>query len=58
MLHPRGDDINAGGVYAGMTQDVCQADDVPLHGVKQPGEQVPQVMGEDLLLRHPRRCAR
>ena len=57
VLPTAGAGVDPGGVDAGMAQYVRQADDIPFHSIKKPGKQVPQVMGEDLLLRHPRRGA-
>ena len=41
--------IDAGGIYAGMAQNICQADDVFFHGIVHPGEQMAQIMGKNLL---------
>ena len=51
-------DVDAGGVDAGMAQNVGQAHDVMLHAVENPGKQVPQVVGEDFFLGNPSRGAK
>ena len=42
------DEIDPGGRKAGVAQDVRQFDNVPGRPVERPGEQVAQVVGEDL----------
>ncbi len=48
VLHTGGDQIDAGGLDAGMPQDVGQLRDVLIHPVKGPGKQVAQVVGKHL----------
>ena len=44
--------VNPCGVHTAVSQDICQPDDILLQRVICPGEQVPQVVGKDLALRH------
>lgn len=44
--------VDSGGVHIGVPEDVRKPDDVLLHAVVRPGEQVPQVVGEYLALCH------
>ena len=53
MLQTRRDDVEPGGVDAGMAQNVRQLRDVLLHIVEHPREEVPQVMREHLARFHP-----
>ena len=46
MLGPRGQDVDAGRVDAGMAQDICQLSDILFHPIKGSGKQVAQVVGK------------
>ena len=46
--------VDAGGVHAGVTEDVRKTQQVLFHAVKNAGEQMPQRMGKDLARVHPR----
>ena len=45
--------VDPGGVYAGVTQDIRQTDDVLLHTIICAGKQMAQVVGKYLRLRYP-----
>lgn len=45
--------VNSRGVDAGMAQDVRESAQILLRGIKCSCEQMPQIVGEDLLLGHP-----
>ena len=57
VLRAGGDEVDAGGGEAGVPQHVGQLGHVPGAAVKRPGEEVAQVVGEDLGGRHPGRGA-
>lgn len=57
MLRAGGYQVDAGGLHAGMAQDVGQLDHVLAHMIETPGEQVAQVVGEDLALLNACRLA-
>ena len=44
--------VDPRGVDAGVAQDVRQPGEILLQGIKRPGEEVPEVVGEDLARRH------
>ena len=46
--------VDACGVDTAVSQKIRQADDVPLHGIKGSGKQVPQVVGKHLPRGHTR----
>ena len=46
--------VDAGGVHAGVAEDVRKPQQVLFHAVKNAGEQMPQRMGKDLARVHPR----
>ena len=48
MLRSGGDQIDAGGLDAAVTQDICQLRHIPADPVKGSGKQVPQVVREHL----------
>ena len=53
MAFPALHGINPRSIHAAVPQDVSQPDDILLQRVVRPGEQVPQIVGEHLALRHP-----
>lgn len=57
VLCPGGQEIDAGGLNAAVAQHVGQTHDVPVHPVKGRGEQVAEVVRENLAGRDPRRPA-
>ena len=52
MLRAAGNQIDPRGFQRAVAQHVGQLRHVPAHPVKCPGEQVPQIVGEDLIRRH------
>ena len=48
VLRPGRSDIDAGGIDAGMAQNIRQFPDILIHGIKYPGEQMAQIVGEYL----------
>ena len=48
MLRAGGDDIDACGIDAAVTENVCKLGNVSLDAVKHTGEQMPQVVRKDL----------
>ena len=46
--------VNAGGVHAGVAEDVRKPQKILFHAIKNAGEQMPQRMGKDLARVHPR----
>ena len=48
MLGAGGDEVDAGGLDAGVAQHVSQLCHIPAHPVETPGKQVAQVVGKDL----------
>ena len=44
-----GDDINSGGVNAGMSENIRQLGNILFDSVKYPGEQMPEIMRKNLL---------
>ena len=56
MLGAGGDEVDAGGLDAGVAQHVSQLCHIPAHPVETPGKQVAQVVGKDLAGFHSRLC--
>lgn len=50
--------VDAGGVHAGVAEDVRQPQQILFHAVKNAGEQMPQRMGKDLARVNPARSHR
>ena len=57
MLGAGGDEVDAGGLDAGVAQHVSQLCHIPAHPVETPGKQVAQVVGKDLGRSDPGRPA-
>ena len=57
MLRPGSAQVDPGGLNAAVAQHVGQLGHVPGGGVEAPGEEMPQVVGEDLGALHPRLAA-
>lgn len=55
MLGAGGDEVDPGGLHAGVPQHVGKLRHVPAGLVEDPGEEMAQVVGKDLADRHPRR---
>lgn len=59
-LHPllvfvsAGYDINAGGVDAGMAEDICEFRDILFYSVEYPSKQVAKIMQKNLFRRYSR----
>ena len=47
VLHVGRDEINTGSLNAGVPKDIRQLRYIPAGTIKGPGEQMPQVVGED-----------
>lgn len=57
VFRPGGQEVDAGGLEAGMAQHIRQLHDVTAGPVKGRGEQMAKVVGKDLAGRDPRRLA-
>ena len=56
MFSAGGDDVDAGGVDVGVSQNIGQFRQIPVDGIKAARKQVPQVVRKDLAALHPSLC--